>query len=94
MSDISLETMRIRVTPMGDSRAVVFTLLPDGIAEPGGNESLNLELIPTPSTLQTMPIGEGVFFKHIINLTIIDANRKCSLNRNAWYTCHIYYCTT
>ena len=72
------------MTPTGDSRAVVFTFLPDGITELGGNESLNLELIPTPSTLQMMPIGEGVFFKHIICLTIMDANRKCSLNRNAW----------
>ena len=57
-----------------DPRSVVFTFLPDGIAEPGGNETLNLQLIPTSSTLRTMPIGEGVFFKNIIPLTIVDVN--------------------
>ena len=87
MSDISLETTRVRVTPIGDPPAVVFTFLPDGIAEPKGNESLNLELIPTLSTLQTMPIGEGVFFKNVIPLTIMDADRRCLMNYNAW--CHI-----
>ena len=75
-SDISLETTRIRVMPTGDPQTIVFTFLPDGIAEPGGNETLNLQLIPTPSMLQTMPIGEGVFFKNVVPLTIVDVNGK------------------
>ena len=62
--------------PMSDPQTVVFTFLRDGIAEPGGNESLNLQLIPIPSVLQTMPIGEGVFFKNVIPLTIVDVNGK------------------
>lgn len=65
------------IASMGDPQAVRFTLifprLPDGITEPGGKESLNLELRPTPSKLQVMPIGV-VFFKNRINLTIIDAD--------------------
>ena len=79
---MSLETTRIQVRPMGHPQVVIFTFLTDGIAELGGNEYLNLELIPTPSTLQTMPIAEGVFFKHVIPLTIVDADRKCLMNQN------------
>ena len=74
MSDISLETTRIKVRPMGDPKFVVFTLVADEVTEV--NESLTLQLVPTPATLQTMPVGEGVFFKHEIPLTIMDADRK------------------
>ena len=69
--------MTIQVTPMSDPQAVRFTFLPDGVTESGGNESLNLELLPTPSTLQVMPVGEGVFFKSRIGLTILDGDCKC-----------------
>lgn len=75
MSDISVETTRIRVIPTDDPQSVVFTFLVDGIFELR-NESLNLQLIPTPATLQTIPIGEGVFFKHVIRLTIVDSDSK------------------
>ena len=75
MSDISLETTRIQVQPIGDPKFVVFTFVADEVTEEG-NESLTLQLVPTPATLQTMPIGEGVFFKQEIPLTIMDADRK------------------
>ena len=75
ISDISLETTKIQVWPMGDQTFVVFTFLADELSEEV-NESLTLLLVPTPATLQTMPIGEGVFFKQEISLTIMDADRK------------------
>ena len=75
ISDISLETTGIQVWPMGDQMFVVFTFLADELSEEV-NESLTLQLVPTPAILQTMPIGEGVFFKHEISLTIMDADRK------------------
>ena len=60
---------------MDDQTFVVFTFLADELSEEV-NESLTLQLVPTPATLQTMPIGEGVFFKQEISLTIMDADRK------------------
>ena len=56
---------------------VAFTFVADKVAEEV-NESLILQLVPTPAALtaQTIPIGEGVFYKQEINLTIIDANRE------------------
>ena len=75
ISDISLETTRIQVWPMDDQMFVVFTFLADELSEEV-NESLTLQLVPTPATLRTMPIGEGVFFKQELSLTIMDADRK------------------
>ena len=76
MFDFSLETTKIQLWPRNDQEFIVFTILPDGIAEEV-NKSLTFQLIPTPATLQTMPIGEGVFFKQEIPLTILaDADRK------------------
>ena len=78
MSDVSLETTRIQVQPdIDQTEFIVFTFLADEVAEEV-NESLTLQLVPTPATLtaQTMPTGEGVFFKQEINLTIIDADRE------------------
>ena len=76
MSDFSLETTKIQLRPRDDRAFVVFTFLPDGIAE-GVNESLIFQLVPTPAALRTMPIGEGVFFKQEMPLTILaDADRK------------------
>lgn len=63
---------------MDDLRAVEVTFLTDGITQEG-NESLTLRLIPIPSTLQTLPTGEAVFFGNVINLTIMDADSKCDL---------------
>ena len=74
-SDMSLETTRIQVRPMGEQMFVVLTFLADEVAEEV-NESLTLELVPTPATLQIIPIGEGVFFKHEIPLIIMDNDRK------------------
>ena len=60
---------------MDEQMFVVLTLLADEVAQEV-NESLTLELVPTPATLQIMPIGEGVFFKQEIPLIIIDNDRK------------------
>ena len=77
MSDVSLETTRLQVQPDSDqTEFVVFTFLADEVTEEV-NESLTLQLVPTPAALtaQTIPTGEGVFFKQEIPLTIIDADR-------------------
>ena len=60
---------------MGEQMIVVLTFLADEVAEEV-NESLTLELVPTPATLQIMPIGEGVFFKNEFPLIIVDNDRK------------------
>ena len=78
MSDITLETTRLQVQPdSNQTEFVVFTFLADEVTE-DVNESLTLQLVPTPATLtaQTIPTGEGVFFKQEIYLTIIDADRE------------------
>ena len=72
-SDISLETSRVHIRPMGDPNVVVITFLKDSITQEA-DESLTLQLLPTPSTLQTIPTGEAVFFKNILDLTIVDAD--------------------
>jgi hypothetical protein len=73
-SDISLETTRIQVQSNSDqTELVVFNFLADQIAEEV-NESLTLQLVPTPATLQIMPTGEGVFFEQEIALTIMDVD--------------------
>ena len=75
MSDFSLETTRIEVRPQDDLQPIVFTFVADRVfQEP--RESLTLQLIPTPSSLQTMPIGEAVFFKNEIGLTVMNAKCK------------------
>ena len=74
-TDISLRTTRIQLQPEGDQKFVIFTFITDEVLEEA-NESLTLLLVPTPATLQTMPIGEGVFFKQKIPLIIMDADRK------------------
>jgi hypothetical protein len=75
-SDFSLETSRVEVRPAAnDPTDIVIKFLIDHIARED-NESLTLQLLPTPSTLQTIPTGEAVFFKNIIELTIVDADRK------------------
>ena len=76
MSDISLETTRVRVRPREEKRQMVFfSFITDGVVEEA-NETLTLQLVPTPATLQTIPIGEGVFFKHESQLTIMDSDGR------------------
>ena len=72
-SDFSLETSRVHIRPMGDPKVVTITFLMDSITQEA-DESLTLQLLPTPSILQTMPIGEAVFFRNILDLTIMDAD--------------------
>ena len=54
---------------------VAFTLLADQVTEEV-NESLTLQLATTPATLQTIPMGEGVFFKQEIPLIIMNTERE------------------
>ena len=78
MSDITLETTRLQVQPdSNQTEFVVVTFVADEVTE-DVNESLTLQLIPSPATLtaQTIPTGEGVFFKQEIDLTIIDADSE------------------
>ena len=73
-----METARLQVQPdSNQTEFVVFTFVADEVAEEV-NESLTLQLVPTPAALtaQTIPTGEGVFFKQEIILTIIDADRE------------------
>ena len=72
-SDFSLETSRVQIKPTDDPRVVAITFLTDHVTQEA-NESLTLQLLPTPSTLQTIPTGEAVFFKNAIELTIVDAD--------------------
>ena len=74
-SDFSIGTDGIQIRPTGDPEAVAVAFLTDEIIQEA-NESLTLHLAPTPSTLQTIPIGEAVFFRNTINLTIMDADCK------------------
>ena len=60
---------------MGEPNIVEVTFVADGIPQEA-NESLTLHLLPTPSTLQTIPIGEAAFFKNAVSLTIVDGDSK------------------
>ena len=71
--DLSLHTEMVQLRASSNPEAVKFTLLVDGVASEG-EESLSLELVPPPSTLQSMPAGEAVFFRSSLSLTIIDAD--------------------
>ena len=75
-SDFSLETSRTEVIPMTNDPAVVAIKFLTNYVTQEANESLTLQLLPTPSTMQTIPAGETVFFKNAINLTIMDADCK------------------
>ena len=72
-SDLLLHTEMVQLRASSNPEAVKFTLLVDGVASES-KESLSLQLVPPPSTLQSMPAGEAVFFKSRLSLTIIDAD--------------------
>ena len=74
-SDILMENGILTLEAMGDPRNFVVTFLMDAVAQET-NETFSLELVPTFSTLQTLPNGEAVFFRNFINLTIIDSDCK------------------
>ena len=74
-SDVTLETTRIQVWPMGEQTSVVINFHADEVTEEM-NKSLTLQLVPTPATLLTIPTGEGVFFKQEIPLIIMDATSR------------------
>ena len=60
---------------MGEQTFLAFTLVADQVAEEM-NESLTLQLATTAATLQTILMGEGVFFKQEIPLIIMDTERE------------------
>ena len=60
---------------MGEQTFLAFTLVADQVIEEV-NESLTLQLATTPATLQTIPMGEGVFFKQEIPLIVMDTERE------------------
>ena len=66
--------------------AVVFIV--DGVPE--GEESFTLELVlHAPSTLLTLPAGEGVFFRNFISLTIEDSDGMYCIVHVHNYTMYI-----
>ena len=79
-SDLSLHTEMVLLRTSLNHEVVNFTFLVDGVASEG-EESLSLELVPPPSTLQSMPAGEAVFFRSRLSLTIIDADGELT---GAW----------
>ena len=56
--------------------SVVFAFRVDAIAQEP-NETLSLELVPTMST--TLPTGDGVFFRNILTMNIVDSDSKILL---------------
>ena len=72
----------MRLSASSSPEIVEFIFYIDGIAREG-NETLTLHLIPPPSTIQTMPTGEAVFFENNLELTIMDADCKCSDENNS-----------
>ena len=73
-SDVLLHTEMVQLsTSSSNPELVKFSFLVDGVTSEG-KESLSLQLVPPPSTLQSMPIGEAVFFRNRLSQTIIDAD--------------------
>ena len=70
-----METSRILLRPAVGPSTVEIMFLVDGVSQEG-DESLTLQLMPTVSTLLTIPIGEAVFFKNTMTLTISDDDSK------------------
>ena len=58
--------------------SVAITFVNDEIPDED-DESFMLRLEPKPFTLQTIPRGEGVFFKNVLHLTILDSEIGCKL---------------
>ena len=67
---------------MGDPEFIVFIFNLDDTITEDVNESLILQLVPTPATLQIMPTGEGVFFKEEIPLTIMDTDQSFIMKKS------------
>ena len=75
LSDYSIGDSAIEVVAMGGHTSVTIIFNADQVADEP-NESFMLKLEPKPFTLQTFPRGEAVFFRNIINLTIVDPKCK------------------
>ena len=65
----------IKMRTIADPENVSITFHLDGVAQEA-DESLTLKLVPTPSTLRTIPTGEAVFFRSIIEVTILNVDGK------------------
>ena len=65
----------VGVRATADPASVAITFHTDGVAQEA-DESFALKLVPTPSTLRTIPTGEAVFFRSIMEVTIVDVDCK------------------
>ena len=72
--DFSLKSNRLRLNQSSRPGAVQFTFHAEN-----GNKSLNLRLVPTPASLHIMPSGEGVFFKNVLELTLLSNSKLISI---------------
>ena len=70
----------VQLRATSNPEVVTYTFIVDGVARED-NESLTLELVPPPSTLQSMPAGEAVFFMNRLSLTINDADSELTGSR-------------
>ena len=75
--DFSTETdmVTVQVMATADPESVAVTFRIDGVVQEA-DESLALKLVPTPSTLRTIPTGEAVFFRSIIEVTVAGVDCK------------------
>lgn len=81
-SDFLLHTEMVQLRASSNSEEVKFTFLIDGVASED-EELLFLQLVPPPSTLQSIPTGEAVFFRNRLSLTIVNADGDYKLT-SAW----------
>ena len=72
--DYSVNTVQLRLLNSRPelSENVSFTFHTDAIAQEE-NETFTLELVTTPGT-NSPPSGDGVFFRNIITITIVDSD--------------------
>ena len=69
--DYTVNTNFANVTSPERAEEVVFILHTDRIAQEN-NETFFLKLIPRPGSQQ--PTGAGVFFRNMVEVTIIDSD--------------------
>ena len=73
--DYTVDTNSIRIIASSPDRVenVVFIIPTDGVAQEN-NETFTIELCPTAGSQQ--PTGDGVFFRNMVEITIIDSDSK------------------
>ena len=65
--DFFLKSNQVRLSNSNDPEKVRFKFQVEN-----GNKSLNLRLVPTPSSLHALPSGEGVFFKNVLEVILLQ----------------------